>query len=56
MKLPNVDCDGNATVRYENGSCYANSTMIGLWDYQKYQNATGVQRKLASEEYFEYVT
>ena len=52
MNLPNVDCSGNFTTKYENGSCYENSTFIGLWDYQKFQNVTGIQRVLASEEYF----
>ena len=50
-KLPNMECSENYTTRYENGSCYINSTFIGLWDYRKYENVTGIRRVLPSEEY-----
>ena len=55
LKLPNVDCTGSFELQFENGTCYVNSTFIGLWDYQTFQNVTGIQRTLASEEYFKYV-
>ncbi|ESO12936.1 hypothetical protein HELRODRAFT_159526 [Helobdella robusta] len=51
-KMPNTPCNYSILIRQPNGTCTNGSQVIGLWDFQTFQNVTNLKRTSASEEFY----
>ena len=49
---PDVNCTGNDFTAYDNGTCYNDTALKGVWDHDVFENFTGIKRISASENYF----
>ena len=50
QKLPLTTCEDG--IKYNNGTCYIDDEMTGVWNDTMFEEETGLKRVSPAEEYF----